>query len=517
MISAGMKFLIVCDTYEENPYFKDRIPALKKTFELMDCSYAMMDIYEFESLKHAHELHQDVQILGNYFKTGDLKKKCDRFLTKILSHQADIIVFKAACNYFHYFDPSFFRSLKKEGKMIVGFLGDDEFDFNKHRFTPPFFDHVVAYVKSCVREYQAIRDNCKWFPNSCYIPEEFTFESLHYPEEKKVYDLVMVGNPFGNRVEMLEALASKGVQLAIYGGKKWLQHPKLAKFYKGFVSNEEFNSKVKEGRIFFAPLEDHLNGQLHMNTKIWDAAKNAVPCIATRYKPLEDDYGFTGNIDLGLYSSVNELVQVTVELVANPEKRKMMAKNLFQKTKDRFSYEKLYKNLFEDLIKQKEEMAITPEAQDRSIVKNSLTIILLGRKRHQTHGPFKTIHCAMNDLSLDFIENGIDTDFFIISRYDTLYDEGLLAITDEVGFQLKDLRYLMRSYPDIGRKTRGIHDIDTVLWNRVEVLKNRDVSMLKKPWVWEKSSPVEIPVYLCQRKPPVWKKVLDKIVSLGSK
>jgi len=333
---------LACDTLPENPWSRDRIPAIRQA--LAGRRHEIVDIYDFGSEPWAHHVHR---IKAHHaFKDRDLGKLNRIFMERVLRSGCSIAVLGTVDNYGLFLLPETLRTLRREGVFTVGILGDDEFNLPHHWPWVFLFDRVVAYVKPVVDRYNALRPGvCHYLPNSCHFVES-DFDRLQVPEEEKKHDVALFGAVFPARLRLVERLAARGVPLSLFGGRGWLASPSLAPFYRGFVPSDAFDRTVRESRVVLALLEDHLTGAPHMNTKIWEAVRNGQMCLSTRYEPLVDHYGLVEGEDIQFYDSPDDLADKAKFFLSRPGERREMARRLFNKVRERFDYADLYNRLF---------------------------------------------------------------------------------------------------------------------------------------------------------------------------
>ncbi|MFC1862383.1 glycosyltransferase [Thermodesulfobacteriota bacterium] len=339
------RFLMACDTMSVNPWSRDRLPAVKEAAAGLD--FDIIDIYEFNSKDEAHYIHE---IKGSeFFSKKDICKLNQKFYHRVMSYDCEILILCTVDNYSWFLMPETVEKLQKKGVFVVGVLGDDEFTSKRNRLYVPMFDMAVAYVKKYVDYYNTINsNNCYYLPSSCYFPVPDFFK-LHVAEEEKKYSTIFMGSPHIVRPRLVRGLIDAGIDVSIFGSSKWKTYLDLKSHYYGYVPFEEIGNVIQHSKIYIAPLEDHLTGALHMNTKIWDAVKYGQMCITTHYSPLLKDYGFVENDNIVMYHSDVDLVNKVKYYLKNPEKRQVIAKKMFSKVKNDFNYVDLYKKFFTTL------------------------------------------------------------------------------------------------------------------------------------------------------------------------
>lgn len=337
--------LLACDANESRPWFRDRIPGIKKAIDDGECSVEIVDIYEMlGKYKYAPT---DTNVRKIFFQKVNFIEINKSFEKEVILRNPKILMLGTADNYIEFLIPSTLANIRREGISVVGILGDDEFNFPEYRFLLGWFDAFVAYVKPCLKYYESFNLSKGYYlPNSCYLDnKEFKEHS-----QKTEYDVILVGAPLANRANLMKDLIDSGLNVAIYGSKKWKDYDFASDCYFGFIPTEKFDEVLSKGKIVLAFLEDHLTGQLHMNTKIWEAVRVARLPLSTYYKRLEDDYGLVDGKDIVMYKNAKELVNKAIYYINHDDERIKVAHEIYNKVKVEFDYSVLYKKLFSDLM-----------------------------------------------------------------------------------------------------------------------------------------------------------------------
>lgn len=344
-MKRSIDILFACDMNQSRPWYRDRIPGIKEAIENNNYSIEMVDIYGLLGEQKYMPTHVSQRKL--FLQNTNILKANETFEKNVISFMPKVLILGTADNYHEFLIPQTVRRLRDRGIYIVGILGDDEFNYPVYRFLLGWFDMFVAYVRSCVDYYEQF-DLSKgyFFPNSCYLDNK-KFSELSQDVE---YDAILVGAPIANRAEMVKALLDEGLKIAIFGSKKWESYDFTNGCYHGFIPTEKFDEVLSKGKIILAFLEDHLTGKLHMNTKIWEAARIARLPIASYYEPLEKDYGLEEGVSIVTYKDTKELVNKVKFYSQNDEERNRIAENLYNKVANEFDYSLMYNDLFNHLI-----------------------------------------------------------------------------------------------------------------------------------------------------------------------
>lgn len=365
-----MKFLIAGDTYPENPWSRERLPAMREALKGYD--HEIIDLFEFNSEEEAHEIRR-TNTHKEYFAKCDLADINRKFIEKVIalcSYQtahakrsycighAVLVLGTLDCVSLFLF-PETIKLIQEQGIKVVCFFGDDEFMLQRHSHWVDRFDKCGAYVRWCADYYNNIVPGSTYYlPWGAYFPEE-DFDKLQI---KKEGDVVFVGAPFdnpdGERPKCLRALIENKIDVSIYGGEGWetIHNGFFKKHYKGYLPVPAVPETLQKYKISLAFLEDHLTGSVHNNANIWLAARAGVACISTYYDPLFKEYGFKERVDIVTFHSSMQLVDLTKAILNNGlcglsrgNHTKVVAKSLFNHVKENFNFVNLYKDFFKSL------------------------------------------------------------------------------------------------------------------------------------------------------------------------
>jgi hypothetical protein len=463
----SIRFLLAGDTLPTNPWNRDRLPAIKKA--ATGFNFDIMDIYEFNSREEAHEMHK-MKGVGYFDSKGiNLHELNEKFYKRIKSYNCNVLILGTADTYGWFLLPETVEKLQKDGIFVVGILGDDEFTYKSNRLYVPMFDKVIAYVRKCVDYYNSIKPGCcYYFPSSCYFPES-NFQDLQIDDEKKKFDVTLMGAPFGVRPKLIKALVDAGINVALFGSPKWKEFDDFKAYYHGYVLPEDIPSTIQTSKIILALLEDHLTGALHMNTKIWDAVKYGQMCITSRYLPLVEDYGFIENEDIVMYNSTEDLVDKVKYYLNHPRARKQIAENLFRKVKENLDYVDLYKNLFLNL-EQEYYKKQKRQNHNGNYITPSVTIIDLSNSS-KSHPGFNYLKISRKvgwkkQLKKNY-QQIIKTPYVILTYGSFIYSRYLNRVVDLFPDEFVDGKAFLRliSSKPFDRIWHFV-DTDTVVWKK---------------------------------------------------
>ena len=393
------------------PWNRDRIPAILKVIKESKHNIKIRDIHRFLfKNKKNYSIFKDN--LKNYLTQCNLEEANYIFKKKILKIKKKILIIGTADNYHHFLIPKTIKSLRSKGIFVAGILGDDEFNYKRYRFLVGWFDLYVVYVKKCLKYYEKFKLTKGYYlPNSCYIDgNKF--------KKKTVFDVILIGAPFGNRPKIVKAIIDAKINIGIYGSPNWKNYPYAKNYYYGFVPSEKFDEILSRSKIILALLENHIDGKLHMNTKIWEAVRVSRLPISTYYKPLFNDYGFKEGIDIVTYKSINDLVQKIKFYSKNDKNRDLIIEKLYNKVNKNFNYDILYSSFFNKIVdyfsKKKKILnfdEIKPKVFNNIVKGTDISKASITELDDEIYNHLKIIsktklHKKINIISYDSIEDG---------------------------------------------------------------------------------------------------------------
>ncbi|MDB0012447.1 glycosyltransferase [Paracoccaceae bacterium] len=340
-IKYDCDILILGDLNKTRPWFRDRLPSIKEAIKNSGLRILIEDFYAI--LEHEFHDPTDVDERPLYLLNENISRANDKFRKFVLETNPKILILGTVDNYGDVISPITIQQLRNLGIYCVGILGDDEFNHKKNRYVSSWFDSFIVYVEEFIAQYEACTNaHGIFFPNSCYIEPE------NVPSLYSVYDsdVVLVGAPIHERPQIVTALINAGLKVSVYGSEKWKKYRNSESYYKGFIASNKFDAAIKQSKVILAPLEDHINGSLHMNTKIWEAARNCRVPLTSYYTPLFDNHKLVEGSSIVTYKNIDELVMKATLLVNDDAYRDKIANNLYNYTKNEINYSVLYEKLF---------------------------------------------------------------------------------------------------------------------------------------------------------------------------
>ena len=517
---ADFKYLIACDTHPEHYYQKERLPAIKAA--LKDKDYTIIDIFGFGNDEKGRELENlnSTQTL-DFFDKADLERINTKFYERVMSYDFDILCLFTMSNYHRFLFPDTINKIRKSGVYVVGFFGDDEFNFEHNKYWLPLFDNVVAYTKTEIKKYNYLYSNVRHLPVGAHFDKNTTFKKT--PEREKIYDVLFVGRPYGSRERNIEHLIDNGINVAVFGSERWARNKKIRPYYHGFLLNKKYDETVSKAKILIGFMEDDITGKPHINAKLFDAAKTKQFIITTYYPPFERDYGFEEGRHVVMYKSIKELVDKIKYYLERPEERKVIADNLHKKVKEEYNYELLYIKLFNELEDEYSN-------KENELSKGNVTIVipLKRNKNPKNMDELNAVYVTKNKKWADdkiyhykeFKKNYdkiIKTDYAILGDYSVTYSNFL---DEYIDFLDRNLSFEKAIFDSISAKRnfkkKFIYDVYSVIWKKEAFKKDILNKMFSKNFVIDLDQKyMHIPLYFNKFENNKSTLIIDLIYSVG--
>lgn len=276
-----MPTLFLCDLYENNPFYRDRYPALLEISKT-NKDLHFLDVYElFDG--GAYRKTGDTTAAKHFIENFGRRSAVIKIITYLLDMKYDQLVIANAGNARFFLTKKFYSTLNENGIKTAVFLGDDEFDLSHNLVHAEYCDLPVVYLNSIKTKYQN-----RYSIKTHVMPNGVSEIYKNTADKNKYSKVTFYGSNFGPRQILIEHLLKNGVEITCYG-KGWDLNWNYSNYqYGGFVNSSEFYETLQRHPIHLCLLEDHLTGDVHWTTKVPDAAKmGALPVITLHEDGLE--------------------------------------------------------------------------------------------------------------------------------------------------------------------------------------------------------------------------------------
>ena len=228
-------------------------------------------------------------------------------------------------------------------KTIMGFLGDEEWQMDFIANFLPMFDVNTVYPSSAIANYK------KHGHQLLQLPLGATFPELPSVPPVQDIDVLFVGRPYGPRASMINTLVGLGISVTVFGSEEWrsLIPPQT---YKGHLPNELYAATVARAKIVLGFMEAPDGGPVHINAKVFDAAKVGRFCLLTYYEPIYSDYNLVENESIVTYKDGVDLCAKVKHYLEHPEERERIAAKSASLLRASSDYRVLYRRLLERFL-----------------------------------------------------------------------------------------------------------------------------------------------------------------------
>ena len=307
---------VIANLRSNSHFLLERKPALASSLEELGVEILWFCIYDLkakslstsikDSTKELRVKLQNVQVVFAH-------KECLEFLTM-----------------------DFFNTLPCVASL--GFLGDEEWQMGLIANYLPMFDIATVYTSKALTSYSS------YGYRLMHLPVGGIFHSRGQTSPIQDIDVIFVGRPYGRRVMMIKELIAQGIHVHVYGSQEWKKRiPSDA--YKGYLNNKVYEATVARAKIVLGFMEAPNNSSVHINAKIFDAAKAKRFCLLTRYQPFYEDYGLVEGESIVTYDGVQDLCRKVKFYLDHPRERELIASKCSFILKTSANYILLYRNL----------------------------------------------------------------------------------------------------------------------------------------------------------------------------
>lgn len=239
-------------------------------------------------------------------------------------------------------------SNNKNLKIILWFP-DGVINVGKAYFLTAGYDSMFFKCKHIVKHLQNYYDLPAYYLTEAFNPKVHT--PIQSNEEIYKCDIAIVGNIHSHRLPILEKLVQLNkYKIKIYGTKAPFYLPiskELKKCFTGiFATNEEKSKIFTNAKINLNTL--HLGEVEGVNVRVFEIAGAQGFQLMSYRKEVEELFEI--GKDLDTFSYFNELVEKIDYYLENEDLRKEMSKNSYEKSKEKYTYEKQLRTILTRII-----------------------------------------------------------------------------------------------------------------------------------------------------------------------
>jgi spore maturation protein CgeB len=232
---------------------------------------------------------------------------------------------------------------------------DDHWRFDNYsRFWAPQFDWVVTTARSALPKYDRLQYRnvikSQWGCN------HFLYRKLAAPHQ---YDVSFVGQPHGNRREMVKALRAAGINVRCFGfgweDGRVSQERMIETFNRSRINLNFSNASVKTGRrrlvqwiAALSERSENIESRSHYPDQIKGRNFEVPGCGGFLMTSRADDLETYYNLDKEIvcFDDVNDLIDKIKYYLAHEEERAAVALRAYERTLREHTYARRFEEIF---------------------------------------------------------------------------------------------------------------------------------------------------------------------------
>jgi spore maturation protein CgeB len=232
----------------------------------------------------------------------------------------------------------------------VCFITDDDWMFDiRTKYVTSYFTYVITTYKYNLKRYKEL--GLTNIILSQWACNEKVFHPLNM--EKK-YDVSLIGGPHGDRIDMLNYLIDKGIDIKIYGAG-WDKVPRLKNNWGGYLSIDKLVKVINQSKINLNPsMRSTLSG-LQLKGRTFEIAG----CRAfqlTEDNPYLYDY-YDKDKEIITFKDYDDLFEKIQYFLDEEEKRENIIEMAYKRTVSSHTWANRLNEIF-DVIEEKDDNRI---------------------------------------------------------------------------------------------------------------------------------------------------------------
>jgi len=267
-------------------------------------------------------------------------------------------------------DPKIISQISKSGKAVtLNWFADDHWRFDNYsRYWAPHFNWIVTTDFEAISNYQSTGyENAILSQWAC---NHFLYKNL---EQEPKYDVSFIGQAYGNRRRIIEAIEKSGISV-LARGHGWEYGRVDQKEMIEIFNSSRINLNLSNASVRYAARWVGFIDRFGLYTpgvrRVWSIVRSMIPSGSTKaeiicqikgrnfevpgcggflltdYVSGLDEY-YLPDKDIVCYNSLDELIEKINYYLVNDDLRKLIASQGWRTTLDRHTYVHRFKSIFE--------------------------------------------------------------------------------------------------------------------------------------------------------------------------
>ena len=312
MSNVSDTVIFLADLNTSRPWWRERVPALRQLE--VDNNVVLLDI--FEAIGYPELSSTKLYLRREALSRHDVQAKIlANLLALAVKHDSKRILFSTLDNCLTFLTEDLISNLKQYSIITGCIFGDDELNYENYKFYLRLFDFVVVYLDEYAQKYARLCAIDFFVQGNCYS------EANRIAPSKQENKIAFVGSPFKKRVDLIRSLLMKDINIDIYGPpKRWRKYPDLLPYFKGYMEAEQFFSTLNSYAFTYSSIID-MNGQKHMNTKVWESLCSGSYPLVEHHDAFEKQFGLSDDLQIEFISSLEDFERI---LASGPRTEKVL-------------------------------------------------------------------------------------------------------------------------------------------------------------------------------------------------
>ena len=230
---------------------------------------------------------------------------------------------------------------------LVGFAYDDQIfidSYNGHGSTA--YDAIRDYYDVYFTTSPRMVAECqqRGLTNVQHLKWAICTPTEPIPDRPRDLDVVLIGQAYPRRVEMVKALKAAGVPLSIFGSDSWKQYPEVADLYQGYLTLQGMDDIYQRAKIAISPSDWECNYVPMVKLRTLEIARCG-PLQIIEYSPEVADYFNASEVSTFEPGNWTDLVAKVKAALTNVDACQVMGERAMQRAVTEHNWRNRWKEL----------------------------------------------------------------------------------------------------------------------------------------------------------------------------